>query len=502
MPNKDKFRDLSPIFEPRSVALIGASNNPLKWGWVILSNILSHGYTGSVYPINPKEDNILGLKTYKNILQVPEEVDLAIVVRPAQDTPRHIKECVEKGVKSAIVLAGGFRETGREGELLEREVVETAQEGKMLIVGPNTMGIYSASVSLLAIMSPIRVLKGEVSALSMSGNIGVNLLSTGSTENVGFNKFVSIGNQSDITLEEYLKYFGDDRETKIILIYIEGLRKGKEFMEVAEGITTKKPIMVLKAGKSASGAKAARSHSGALAGSNMIYDAVFKQSGIIKVSTINMLLDMARAFIHLPVPKGNRVGIVSWGGGYGVVAADTCEDVGLVIHNLQDKTIEEFDKILPPYWSKGNPVDLVGTLDRSIQPKSLEVIVNDENIDVIIALGFLVGGSGVRFASPETLKKGVTITEKGLTPDARGVSMEVLAQKWLRMSDEQNMNKINELVEKYQKPIIAVTLTPDTRAIPKAWEKRTVVYPTIEVAAEVLAKMYGYKQYLEKKKRQ
>ena len=331
MSNGEQFRDLSPIFEPKSVVLIGASNNPLKWGWVILSNILSHGYIGSVYPINPKEDNILGLKTYKTVFQVPEEVDLAIVVRPAEAVPKHIEECVEKGVKSAIVLAGGFRETGKEGEQLEREVVEIARRGKLLIVGPNTMGVYSAKVNLLAIMSPITVMKGEVSFISMSGNIGVNLLSMGSTENVGFNKFVSVGNQADVTLEEYLNYFGDDPETKIILIYIEGLRKGKTFMEVAEKITERKPIIVLKAGKSAAGAKAARSHSGALAGSNMIYDAVFKQAGIIKAQTINGMLDLAKAFLHLPLPRGNRVGIVSWGGGYGVVAADACEEAGLVI---------------------------------------------------------------------------------------------------------------------------------------------------------------------------
>ncbi|MEM2133733.1 MAG: acetate--CoA ligase family protein [Candidatus Freyarchaeota archaeon] len=500
MSNGEQFRDLSPIFEPKSVVLIGASNNPLKWGWVILSNILSHGYSGSVYPINPKEDNILGLKTYRTVFQVPEEVDLAIVVRPAEAVPKHIEECVEKGVKSAIVLAGGFRETGREGEQLEREVVDIARRGNLLIVGPNTMGVYSAKVNLLAIMSPITVMKGEVSFISMSGNIGVNLLSMGSTENVGFNKFVSVGNQADITLEEYLKYFGDDPETKIILIYIEGLRKGKTFMEVAEKITERKPIIVFKAGKSAAGAKAARSHSGALAGSNMIYDAVFKQAGVIKAQTINGMLDLAKAFLHLPLPKGNRVGIVSWGGGYGVVAADACEEAGLAIPNIQEKTIQELDKILPPYWSKGNPVDLVGTLDRSIQPKSLEVLVKDENIDAIIASGFLVGGSGVKFASPEPLKKGVTITGKGVMLDDKGMSMEVLAQKWIRSSDEQNINKINELVEKYQKPIIAVTLTSDTKSIPKAWEKNTVVYPTLEAAAEVLARMYEYKQYLEKKK--
>ncbi len=502
MSDGEEFRDLGPIFEPKSVALIGASNNPLKWGWVILSNILSHGYVGSVYPVNPKEDDILGLKTYKTIFEITEKIDLAIVVRPAENVPQHIEECVEKEVKSAIVLAGGFRETGKEGEELEREVVEIARKGNLLVVGPNTMGVYSAPVSLLAIMSPISVVKGEVSFISMSGNIGVNLLSMGSTENMGFNKFVSIGNQADVTLEEYLKYFGEDPETKIIIIYIEGLRKGKKFMEVAEEITPKKPIIVLKAGRSAAGAKAARSHSGALAGSNMIYDAVFKQAGVIKVSTINGMLELAKAFIHLPLPKGNRVGIVSWGGGYGVVAADACEEAGLVTPNIQEKTIQELDKMLPAYWSKGNPVDLVGTLDRSIQPKSLEAIIKDENIDAIIASGFLIGGSGIKFASPEALKKGITITERGVKLEEGGISMEVLAQKWMRSSDEQNMNKINELVEKYQKPIIAVTLTSDTKAIPKAWEKNTVVYPTLEVAAEALAKMYEYKQYLEKKKEQ
>jgi len=499
---KEEFRDLSPIFEPKCVALIGASNNPLKWGWVILSNILSHGYAGSVHPINPREENILGLKVYKSLLSVPEEVDLAIIVRPAQSVPQHVEECVEKGVKSAIVLAGGFRETGEEGAKLEREVVQIARRGGVLIVGPNTMGVYSASVSLLAIMSPIRVLKGEVSFISMSGNIGVNLLSMGSTENVGFNKFVSIGNQADITLEEYLKYFGDDPDTKIILIYIEGLRRGKKFMEVAEEITAKKPIIVLKAGRSTAGAKAARSHSGALAGSDMIYDAVFKQSGVIRVSTINRMLDLAKAFIHLPLPRGRRVGIVTWGGGYGVIAADACEAAGLEIPDIQEETIRELDKILPPYWNRGNPVDLVGTLDRSIQPKSLEILVKDENVDAVIASGFLIGGSGIKFASPETLKRGVSATERGIVPDDRGVSLEVIAQKWIRSSDEKNMKKINELVEKYGKPIIAVTLTSDTRAIPKAWEKNTVVYPTLEVAAEVLAKMYEYKQYLDKKKKE
>ena len=234
----------------------------------------------------------------------------------------------------------------------------------------------------------------------------------------------------------------------------------------------------------------------------MIYDAVFKQAGVIKVSTINGMLELAKAFIHLPLPKGNRVGIVSWGGGYGVVAADACEEAGLVTPNIQEKTIQELDKMLPAYWSKGNPVDLVGTLDRSIQPKSLEAIIKDENIDAIIASGFLIGGSGIKFASPEALKKGITITERGVKLEEGGISMEVLAQKWMRSSDEQNMNKINELVEKYQKPIIAVTLTSDTKAIPKAWEKNTVVYPTLEVAAEALAKMYEYKQYLEKKKEQ
>ena len=193
MSDGEEFRDLGPIFEPKSVALIGASNNPLKWGWVILSNILSHGYVGSVYPVNPKEDDILGLKTYKTIFEITKKIDLAIVVRPAENVPQHIEECVEKEVKSAIVLAGGFRETGKEGEELEREVVEIARKGNLLVVGPNTMGVYSAPVSLLAIMSPISVVKGEVSFISMSGNIGVNLLSMGSTENMGFNKFVSIG---------------------------------------------------------------------------------------------------------------------------------------------------------------------------------------------------------------------------------------------------------------------------------------------------------------------
>ncbi|MEM1658809.1 MAG: CoA-binding protein [Candidatus Jordarchaeales archaeon] len=475
-------RDLKPIFEPRSVAVIGASNNPTKWGCIILANIVSYGFNGKIYPVNPGEEKVLNIKAYPNIKDIKDEVDLAVIARPAETVPQHVEECVEAGVKAAIAIAGGFRETGVRGEELEREVVRIARRGGLLLVGPNTMGVYSASVNLCALMPPVSPRKGEVALISQSGNIGTNLLGFGSSVGVGFNKFVSSGNEADIECHEYLEYFGLDPNVKVILLYVEGIKSGRKFMRVAEEVSEKKPIVVYKAGRTRAGFRAARSHSGALFSPNEVVKAVFKQTGVVQASTVNEMLDLAKSFVNLPLPKGNRVGIMTWGGGYGVVASDAFEEAGLEVTSLSDETIEKLNSILPPYWSKGNPVDLVGVFDRSIQPSCLDIIAGDVNVDIVVALGFIVGSGAFAGAFGGLYRR-----EGG-----------DVVREWISKTDEKSMEYMVELIKKYGKPVVAVTATTDMEVVAKASEKGAVVYPTIETAASTLSKIVEYVKYRKK----
>ena len=480
-----EIRDLTPVFEPRSLAMIGASNNPMKWGCIILMNILGYGFQGKIYPINPHEEKILGIRAYPDIRRVEEEVDLAVIARPAEATLQHIEECVEAGVKAAIVIAGGFRETGEEGRKLEEKIVKIARRGGLLLVGPNTMGVYSAPVNLRALMPPVSPVKGEVALVSQSGNIGTNLLGFGSTVGVGFDKFVSSGNEADIECYEYIAYFGADPKVKVILAYLEGIRSGRRFMRVAEEVSERKPLIVYKAGRTRAGVRAARSHSGALIGSNEVVRAVFRQTGIIEASTVNEMLDLAKTFVRMPLPNGRRVGILTWGGGYGVVASDAFEEAGLEVTSLTEDSLRELDKILPPYWSRGNPVDLVGTFDRQIQPPCLDIIARDENTDIVVALGFIVG-SGAFAGSYRS------------APWRKEEEGEIV-KSWLSKADEESMNVLVEMVRKHGKPVVAVTLTTDMDVVRRAAEKGAIVYPTIETAASVLSKMVRYVEYLRKR---
>ncbi|MEM3512343.1 MAG: CoA-binding protein, partial [Candidatus Jordarchaeales archaeon] len=477
-------RDLKPVFEPRSVAVIGASNNPTKWGCIILANIVSYGFRGKIYPVNPSEEKILGIKAYPNVMSVNDEVDLAVIARPAEAVPQHIEECAEAGVKAVIAIAGGFRETGKEGEELEKESVRRARKGGLLLVGPNTMGVYSASVNLCALMPPVSPRKGEVALISQSGNIGTNLLGFGSTVGVGFNKFVSSGNEADIECYEYLAYFGSDPNVKVILLYLEGVRSGRKFMRVAEEVSEKKPVIAYKSGRTQAGVRAAKSHSGAMISPNEIVKAVFKQTGIIQATTVNEMLDLAKSFVNLPLPKGKRVGILTWGGGYGVVASDVFEEAGLDVVSLSDDTIRKLSMLLPPYWSKGNPVDLVGVFDRSIQPSCLDIIAGDLNVDIVAALGFIVGSGAFAGAFG-----GQTHSKEGKN----------IVKEWIAKADEESMEYIVKLISKYGKPLVAVTATTDMEVVAKAAEKGVVVYPTIETAASVLSKMVQYAKHKKRK---
>jgi acyl-CoA synthetase (NDP forming) len=486
---------LQPLFEPGSIAIIGASNSMTKWGYIIPANILAGGYTGKLYPVNPRETEIFERQVYKSVKEIPDEVDLAIVTIPADKVTPVIKECVEKGVKDCIVISGGFSETGSEGTELEKEMVGVVQGSGMRLVGPNTMGIYSGPLHLHALMPPVRPVPGKIAFAAQSGNLGTQVLSLGGALGVGFSRFVCIGNEADVKAADYLQYFADDPASEVILLYIEGLRDARHFLQVARETSPKKPIVVMKAGKTDAGAKAAVSHSAALAADSTIFDGVIKQTGMIEADTTEEMLDIAKAFAAMPPPKGKRVGVLTWGGGWGVVTADALARHGLELVEFPEDVLKQLDAILPPYWSRGNPVDLVGTLDLSTHFKSLRIIAGCDCVDSIITLGTM--GATSSFQSFAVEREALEDAEKDqLKPKI--INNETLRE--LQRIDEAYRSEVIRLIRETQKPIIAVSFPTSGALTPMlARQSEVVIYPSPERGAKTLAALYEYQEFLQRK---
>jgi len=329
--------DLDTLFNPKNIAMIGASANPSKWGYIILLNILKGNYKGKVHPINPKEEKILGIKCYPKVGDIPGKIDVAMITTPAKVVPSLIDECGKKGVPFVIVVTSDFSESGPEGAELEKEIVAKAREYGIRIVGPNTMGVFSKKSSLHALMPPVMPLHGPVSMFSQSGNVGVQMLAWGFDEGVGFEKFVSSGNEGDLNCVDYVEYFGQDEDTKVILAYLEGIDPEIEFKSSIREVSQNKPIIIFKGGRTDVGGRAAASHSGSMAGESKIFKGALRQAGMLEVLTSQALMDCAKTFSNYPLPKSNRIGILTRGGGWGVITADTCEENGLAVPPLGAK---------------------------------------------------------------------------------------------------------------------------------------------------------------------
>ena len=381
--------ELDPLFNPRSVAVIGATNLWNKWGFSTFSSILN-GFQGKVYPINKKEKEVIGHKAYAKVTDIPadEPLDLVVFVIPAQAIPPVMEECVEKGVKAAVIISAGFAETGDEGKKLQDEVVRIARKGSIRFIGPNCMGFWSASSELRAFMFPLPVEAGPIAFVSQGGNVGGTVVQMGYERGLGFRRYVSCGCAADIQIEDYIEYFGNDPEVKVILAYVEGLVDGQRFIDKVRPITAKKPVIVMKPGKTEAGSKAISSHSGALAGSSEIYDHAFKKSGVIRVSTASALLDVAIGFLTQPLPQGENMAIITPGGSYGVISADACASLGLNVITLSPETIGEFDKIFPPRWSRGNPVDPAGDRNFIAYMQAPDLLLKLPEVDSMIFMGF------------------------------------------------------------------------------------------------------------------
>ena len=354
---------IEALFKPKSIAVIGASGKPGKIGYAILKNLIEYGYEGKIYAVNVKggEIEISGRKfqVYKSILDVPDEIDMAVIVVPAKFVPQVVEECGKKGVKVLPIISSGFGELGPEGKKVEEQLVETAHKYGMRILGPNIFGVVYTPTKINATFGPRDVLPGKLALISQSGALGIALMGWTILEKVGLSALVSIGNKSDIDDADLLEYFKDDENTGAILIYMEGVKDGRKFMEAAKEVSKKKPVIVIKAGRSERGAKAAASHTGSLAGADAIYTAAFKQSGVLRALTIGEAFDWARTLSNLPEPQGENVVILTNGGGIGVMATDAAEEEGLKLYdNLEE--LKVFANHMPPFGSYKNPVDLTG----------------------------------------------------------------------------------------------------------------------------------------------
>lgn len=373
---------LDYFFTPRSIAVLGASNDSMKLGYEVFKNLKEYG--GRVYPVNIKDEEVQGVKAYRNVKDIPDEVDLAVIIVPKRFVRQSVIDCGEKGVKGIIVITAGFGEMGEDGKREEKELVEIAHKYGMRIIGPNCVGIMNTHNSMNASFV-MNAVKGSVAFISQSGALGAGIVYKTIKENIGFSKFISVGNMADVDFADLMEALAEDEESKSIALYIEGVKDGKRFMEVAKRVSKKKPIIALKAGKSESGARAASSHTGSLAGSYAIYDAAFKQSGILVANSIDEMLSMARAFTQ-PLPKGNHIAIMTNAGGPGVLTADAIDKYGLKLANLEEETMRKLREFLPPMAAVKNPVDMIASARGGDYYRTAKLLLEDPNVDMLIAI--------------------------------------------------------------------------------------------------------------------
>ena len=386
MRETEIVKELSPLFDPRSIAVIGATNDVNKWGFLTFISTVSE-FKGKVYPVNWKEEKVLGYPAFKKVTDIPDPVDLAVFVIPGPNVPAVMEDCVEKGVRSAVIISAGFAEMGEEGRKVEEDLIKVAKKGKIPFVGPNCMGMWSASSNLLASMLPMIIRDGPFAIVTQGGWLGVTIAEAAYARGMDFHRYVSCGRAVGIQIEDYIEYFSKDPEVKIILAYIEGLNDGRRFIDKVKEVTPKKPVVVLKPGKGKVTARAIMSHSGALCGSYQMYDEAFKKSGVIRVDTVEELLDVGAGLISQPLPKGRNVAIITGGGSFGVVAADCCIPLELNVLNLPEDILAYFNTIFPPRWSHGNPIDPAGDRNLVASMKAVERVLALREVDSVILAG-------------------------------------------------------------------------------------------------------------------
>jgi acetyl coenzyme A synthetase (ADP forming)-like protein len=384
-------RDLSAFVRPQTVAVIGASRDPAKVGHAIFRNILAGGFQGAVHPVNPGARSISGVRAYPSVLEVPDPVDLAVVITPARTVPSVLDECGQRGVRGVVVISGGFREVGEEGRLREDAVRARVARWGFALIGPNCLGVINTApdVRLNATFASRIPHRGQIAFISQSGALTAAALDYAWTRRIGFSQVFNLGNKADVTELDLLDSLAGGPDTRVVLLYVEELSDGRRFIEVAREIgegRPPKPILVLKAGRTAAGARAVSSHTGSLAGSDEVYGAIFAQAGVLRVESIEELFDHAAAFSSQPLPRGRRVGIVTNAGGPGILATDACVRQGLELAALSDATVDALRRVVPAEASVRNPVDIIGDADDRRYDAALAAVLADDGVDAGIVL--------------------------------------------------------------------------------------------------------------------
>jgi acyl-CoA synthetase (NDP forming) len=477
-----------PLFNAKSIALVGASNDHGKWGFIMLKHLVDGDFRGAIYPVNPGEQEILGLKVYKSVSSLPETPDLAVVVVPPPAVLPVVKECVNKGIKSGIIITAGFAELGDEGARLQREIAETARKGGMIFVGPNCNGVMSPWNKQYLMFPTFLVPPGPVAVVAQSGNVMDSLARQVMLHGQGCSVCIASGNEASLHAEDYLEYLAEDSRTKVILCYIEGFKDGRRFSEVASRVSMRKPIIMLKAGKTQAGARAAASHTASIAGSDVIFDAVCKQSGVIRAKSLDEMVNLGMAFLRQPLPRGRRLGIVTAGGGWGVLAADACAELGFDVVRLPDGAIRELDKILPAWWNRGNPVDLVAGAATDSIFKAVEIVMRCDNVDCMMFLSIM----------PALRVRGFDLPADEAE---RAKFSDILVAAVVEAMEE-----FNALADKYKKPLLVATehmwatLSEEASIGYTLGRQNAICYHMPHQAASVLNGLAAYSEYLKKHK--
>ena len=466
----EELLNLDKVLNAKSVAIIGASKNKKKRGFQAIKILKQEGFEGEIYPVNPKEDIILGLPCYKDITGIKEPVDLALITTPAWTIPNILRQCSKKKISGAVIIAGGFRELGDKGKELEQELVDTAKETGIRLIGPNTSGMINLKNNL-NLVGIENVPKGDIALLCQSGNMALTLITEATIrKHEGFSYYVGVGNESDIKFHEYLEFFRNDPDTKSILMYVEGMSEGRKFLQEAHKTSRKKPIILLKSGRSATGKKSAGSHTGSLAGMNEVAKLAYKRAGIIVIENSDELFPVAETLSSQQPIKNNSIAILADGGGHATIAADLLSDHGIRLPELSEKTKAELRKILPESASLINPVDVAGGTDAdpSLFADCAQIIMKDPAIGGLLVVG-LFGGYGIRF------------------------------EKSLAIGEEAAAHIFGKMLSKYKKPIIVHSLysSYESHALDLLRYYDIPVHDSLDISRKCVSSLCKYGNYLK-----
>jgi acyl-CoA synthetase (NDP forming) len=450
---------------------------------------VSGGYEGACYLVNPKGGQIAGRRVYPDIDALPPGVDLAVVTIPAAGVLELIPQLQRKRIHNMLLITSGFGETDAQGKALEAQLTTAARQAGILILGPNTMGICNPHIRFYSTGSPVTPRAGGTAVVAQSGNMGTQLLAFAEQQGLGIRGYAGSGNEAMLTVEDFLAGFNDDDLTRTVMLYVESAKDGRRFFENARRLGRHKPIVLLKGGQSDAGNRAAASHTGAMASDKAVFDGMCRQAGIVKVDRPMELLDLSAAFASLPLPRGNRAAIMTLGGGWGVVTADLCAASGLAVPHLDPAVIAELDQRLPPYWSRANPVDLVGEADLDLPLQAMEALLRWDGCDAVINLGIMG-----RRIFVERLVANSSVADPDLSPEFYTMVHEAIAK-----FETHYVEHIAILMERYAKPVFGVSLVQDEhhRTVYHVAQSphNVVFYETPERAVQAFSRMVAYRRF-------